>query len=80
MSITAIVHISNQEPIVCDIDELPNPQDTILSMNNPRKRDGRDLEFLDSEVTTIIFPWAGIIYVEIVSLEDDEEIIGFVRE
>ena len=80
MSITAIVHISNQDPVVCDLEEMPNPSDTVLVMNNPRKRDGRDLEFIDSEVTTIMWPWSGITYVEIVSLQDDDDIIGFVRE
>ena len=80
MTITAIVHISNQEPIVCDIDEVPNSQDTVLAMNNPRKKDGKDLDFIDPDASTILWPWTGIIYVELISLEDDEEIIGFVRE
>jgi len=80
MSISLIVHISNQEPIICDIDEMPKPQDTLLTMNNPRKKDGRDLDFIDAKVTTVVWPWAGIMYVEILSHEDDEEIIGFVRE
>ena len=80
MTITAIVHISNQEPIVCDLADMPNPTDTILTMLSPRKKDGRDLDFIESDVTTLLFPWAGIIYVEIISLDDDEEIIGFVRE
>lgn len=80
MTITAIVHISNQEPIICDIDEMPEPKDTLLTMNNPRKKDGRDLDFIDSEVTTMIWPWAGIMYIEILSLEDEEDIVGFVRE
>ena len=30
MAIRAIVHISNQEPIVCDIDEMPEPKDIDL--------------------------------------------------
>ncbi len=80
MAITALVHISNLAPILCEIDEMPNPQDNILTMNNPRKRDGRDLDSIDADVTTLIYPWAGIMYIEIMSLEDEEEIVGFVRE
>ena len=61
MSISAIAHISNQEPVLCDLDEMPKPSDTILTMINPRRRDGQDLDFLEEGVTTLLWPWTGII-------------------
>jgi hypothetical protein len=80
MPISVIVHIANEEPIVGEIDELSKPNDNILVINNPRKRDGKDLHFLADNVTTIIWPWSKINFLEIISSEEEEEIIGFVRE
>jgi hypothetical protein len=80
MPISVIVHISNEEPIVGEIDELPSPGDSVLILSNPRKRDGRDVTFLADNVTTVIWPWDRLSFVEIMPSISDEEIIGFVRE
>jgi len=80
MSIQVILHISNEEPIVGDIDELPLPGDTVLVINNPRKRDGKDIPYLSADVTTVMWPWAKVNFLEIMSTEAEEEIVGFVRE
>lgn len=80
MSIQVILHISNEEPIVGDIDELPLPGDTILILNNPRKRDGKDISYLSVDVTTVVWPWSKVNFLEIMPTEAEEEIIGFVRE
>lgn len=80
MSISVILHIANEEPIIGEIDEMPTPSHTLLTINNPRKRDGKDLHFIAENVTTIIWPWEKINFLEIISSDEDEEIIGFVRE
>lgn len=80
MAISVIIHISNEEPIVGEIDEMTVPSDNVLVVKNPRKRDGKDLPFLADNVTTVIWPWNRITFLEIVSSEEEEEIIGFVRE
>ena len=43
MAISVILHISGEEPIIGEIDEMPNPGDVILNVRNPRRRDGKDL-------------------------------------
>ena len=80
MAIKVILHISGEEPIVGEIEEMPTPGDTVLIVSNPNKRDGKDLPYLDTDVTTVIWPWDKINFLEIIPTEAEEEIIGFVRE
>ncbi|MDH3942932.1 MAG: hypothetical protein OEV06_02405 [Anaerolineae bacterium] len=80
MSTTVILHITNEDPIVGEIDEMPSPTDTILVVKNPRKRDGKDLHYIDTDVTTVIWPWVRVNFLEILPSEEEERIIGFVRE
>jgi hypothetical protein len=80
MAISIILHISNEEPLIGEIEELPTPSDSLLVVMNPRKRDGKDLHFLAANVSHVIWPWNKINFVEIMPGDDDEKVIGFVRE
>jgi hypothetical protein len=81
MPISVILHIANEEPIAGEIEIMPEPGDTVLIVMNPRRRDGKDLSYLTaSEVTSVIWPWNKINFLEILPSEEEEEIIGFVRE
>jgi hypothetical protein len=80
MAISVLVHISNEEPILGEVENLPTPGDTVLIVSNPRKRDGRDVTFLEANVTTVIWPWEQVSFVEVMPSGEEEEIIGFVRE
>jgi hypothetical protein len=81
MAISVILHISGEEPILGEIDELPNPNDVILNVRNPRRRDGKDLQYLAAhEVSSVVWPWDKINFLEILPSEEEEEIISSVRE
>jgi hypothetical protein len=80
MAYTILIHILNEEPFVGEVEELPTSTDTNLRIQNPRKRDGKDLLNLQSDVTTVIWPWNRISYVEVLPSGGEDEIIGFVRE
>lgn len=80
MPISVILHISGEEPIIGDIEEMPQAGDSVLILNNPRKRDGKDVPYLDADVTVVIYPWDKVNFVEIMPAEAEEEIVGFVRE
>lgn len=81
MSITVIMHIANEEPVVGEIDEIPEPTHQMVTITNPRRRDGKDIHYLEDEVTTMIVPWHRINFLEIMpSAEELEEVITFVRE
>lgn len=80
MSTSVILHIKNTEPILAEVDELPNTQDIMIKVTNPRRRDGKDIVFLEHNVVTVYFPIAEINFIEILPGEEEEEVISFVRE
>ena len=80
MSHTIILHIKNSEPVLAEIDEMPDPKDRMLKVTNPRQRDGKDLIYLEHNVVTVYFPIAEINFIELLPGEDEEEVISFVRE
>lgn len=77
---TILIHIMNEDPILGEVHELPTPTDQIIMVKNPRRRDGKDLHYLQANVTEVIWPMARIAFIEIIPGEEEEEIIGFVRE
>jgi hypothetical protein len=80
MAYTVVVHISSEDPIVGELDELPSVTDTMLIIHNPRRRDGKDVGYLSNDVITVIWPVAQISFIEVMPSEGEERIIGFVRE
>lgn len=80
MPFSVIVHISGEEPIVGEIEEMPLPSDNVFVLKNPRKKDGKDIPFLARDVNIVLWPWGKINFLEILPSETDDEIIGFVRE
>ena len=79
MSVTVIVHIANEEPVVCEVDELPDPRDQVIVLSNPRMRDGKELPYLEEDVSKLIVPWHRINYVQVLPSAETEDVIGFVR-
>ena len=77
---TLIVHVTNEEPILIEVEKLPEPTDTCVIGMNPRKRSGKEVHYIDAEVNTVIFPWHRISFIELMPGGEEEEIISFVRE
>ena len=77
---TVIVHVMNEDPVVCKVDELPEPMATSVMVHNPRRRDGTDIHYLDEGVSSVIYPFHRINFIQILPSADAEDIIGFVRE
>ncbi|MEW6405148.1 MAG: hypothetical protein AB1649_25415 [Chloroflexota bacterium] len=80
MALEIILHVINQDPIIAEIEELPQPEDLLIKVFNPRYRDGRELHFLDHGVNTVFWPVNQLTLIEILPSEAEEQIIGFVRE
>ena len=80
MSYTLVIHVTGEEAVVAEIDELPEPDATMITVKNPRRMDGKDLHYLDENVVTVIWPMSRINFIEILPTKEEEEIIGFVRE
>jgi hypothetical protein len=77
---TIMLHIANEEPIVGETEKLPEVADTLITIKNPRRRDGKDLTNLESNVSTIMLPLHRIVFIEVMPTGEEEDIIGFVRE
>jgi len=77
---TIIIHMLNEDPVMGEIDELPTPSDTLLIVKNPRRKDGKDLTYLDPSVSTVLWPVSRVNFIEIIPIGSEEEIISFVRE
>nr|BAL58031.1 hypothetical conserved protein [uncultured Chloroflexota bacterium] len=81
MAITVIVHILNADPIVAEVEELPDPKDNFLICTNPRARDGKPIVYIEREATRVLFPWHRISFVETLPSEEDQvEIETFFRD
>lgn len=69
---TLLLHIANSEPIKVDVDELPGPGDRVIFGKNPRERNDKDLPWVEEGVSTVIFPWWRINFVQILPGEEEE--------
>ena len=80
MAIPVLVHISGEDAVRGEIDGLPAPTDNSVIINNPRKRDGKDLRYLLDNVVTVLYPMHRITFIEVLPSHDEEQLIGFIRE
>ncbi len=77
---TIIVHVQNEDAVLGEMDALPGATDVTITVKNPRRKDGKDLPYLDANVSTVIWPISRINFIEILPSGQEEEIITFVRE
>jgi 2-polyprenyl-3-methyl-5-hydroxy-6-metoxy-1,4-benzoquinol methylase len=77
---SVIVHVANEDAIAAEIENLPSPNDTVIFLSNPRRRDGKDLHYMQAEVQTIVIPWWRINFLEIMPSGEEEEIVAFYKD
>ena len=77
---TILVHINNEDPVLGEVEGLPNTTDQLIKIKNPRRRDGKDLHYLQANVTEVIWPLVRVTFIEVIPSDQDDQIIGFVRE
>ena len=80
MAYTVLLHIANEEPVLGEIEQLPNVTDTLIVVQGPRMRDGKDLRYLAANVTQVIWPLSRIGFIEVMPSDEEEKVVGFVRE
>ncbi len=80
MAHLVLLHIPNEETVAGEVEELPKPTDTIVIISNPRRRDGKEIHYVDSRAVKVIWPMEKISFIEILGGEESDQIIGFVRE
>ncbi len=80
MAYSIILHIAGETAIIGEVEELPKNTDTIITVTNPRLRDGKDIHYIEPNVVKVIWPLAKITLIEVLESEEEENLIGFVRE
>jgi hypothetical protein len=73
---TLLIHMSGEEPVMAEVEELPQKTDTVIFCTNPRRRDGKELHYVLAEVRTIIVPIQRVNFIEIMPSGAEEEIIS----
>lgn len=80
MAHTVILHISGEPSIIGEMEELPKPADTLIIVINPRLKDGKDIHYLEHNVVKVIWPVNKLTLIEVLESQEEENLIGFVRE
>ncbi len=80
MAISVLVHLSGEDAVRGEVDEIPTSTDTTITINNPRQKDGKDLRYLLDNVVAVVFPMHRINFIEILPSAEEEQLITFVRE
>ncbi len=81
MAFTVILHMLNEDPIVAQIENLPDKDATNLICSEIRKRDGKPVHFLSHGVNTVIFPMHRLHFVEVVASETERgQVLEFFRD
>ncbi|HQV92845.1 MAG TPA: hypothetical protein PLA27_08975 [Anaerolineales bacterium] len=80
MAFSIILHIPGEASVLGEVEELPKPTDTIIVVSNPRLRDGKDIHYLEHNVVKVIWSLSHVVLIEVLASEEEESLIGFVRE
>lgn len=81
MAIKAIVHVTGEESILCEIETMPQPSDNFVVIYNPRRKDGKPIVTIDENVSSLIFPWTRVTFIELFEERTQREsVVGFFRD
>lgn len=75
-----IVHITNEDPILCEVEQMPESRDQFVLVQNPRRRDGKDIHYLEDDVTSMLIPWHRVNFIQVLPSTESEDVISFIRE
>jgi hypothetical protein len=80
MAYTIMLHVAGEDAVVGEVDEMPKPTDNSIIVTNPHRKDGKELHYLDQRAVKVIWPMHRLNFIEILGGEEEDQIIGFVRE
>jgi len=62
----AVIHITNEQPLLADLYEMPTASDASLVCTNIRMLDGKKPIFIDDAKSIFVFPYLHIRFIEVV--------------
>ncbi|HLX35284.1 MAG TPA: hypothetical protein VKR30_08590 [Candidatus Limnocylindrales bacterium] len=65
----AVLHPLSDQPLVVEVDVVPEPGDTSIVCHNVRTLDGKRPKYIDRKDSTFVFPLNSIRFVEVYSGE-----------
>jgi hypothetical protein len=81
LAIRAILHVVGEESVLGEIEAMPNPSDNFVVVTNPRRKDGKPLPTVNEDVSSVVFPWTRIAFIELFEESSQREsVVGFFRE
>jgi len=81
MARTVIIHLTNQDPVVAEMEELPGPGATSIYFTNPRKRDKKPVEWATPGATAFVYPMAHVNFIEVMTSDEDrQKVVEFYRD
>lgn len=61
-----VIHITNEQPLLADLYELPTAADVSLVCTNVRMLDGKKPIFIDHSKSVFLFPYLNVRFIEMV--------------
>jgi hypothetical protein len=80
MAISVLLHLTNEDAVLGEVEALPAADANYITVANPRRRDGKDLPYLQPNVSTVIWAIQRISFIEVMPGEAEEKLVTFVRE
>ena len=77
---TLVLHMLNEDPVVGEVEEIPVKTDTLIFLENPRRRDGRTLPYLEENVLKAAWPVSRLTFFEIIPGRDEEGLVDVEQE
>jgi hypothetical protein len=75
MTVTLLLHLANEDPLVVDVEEMPKAVDNLLICHHPRRKDNKELRNIEANVNTLIYPLQRINFIEVLPSGDEEEVL-----
>jgi hypothetical protein len=71
----------NEDPFLAEVADLPGKTDTFVEFFNPRLRDGKPLRYVNSGMSSLIFPMHRVSFIEVMASEEERaQVVEFFRE
>ena len=78
---SVVAHCTNEDPFLAEVTELPKPADNCVEFFNPRLRDGKPLRYASPGMSSIIYPFHRVSFIEVLANEEERaQVVEFFRE
>jgi hypothetical protein len=76
-----VAHCTNEDPFLAEVTELPKANDNCVEFFNPRYRDGKPLRYASPGMSSIIYPFHRVSFIEVLANEEERaQVVEFFRE